>query len=90
MPSADPSSGQPFTPDIALATSRTPTGGTDDLMTLAMASPRTARPASGDGFGFESQPSGSGPHAPGYAGSTMLAALIGVGMLGAGWAWRAL
>jgi hypothetical protein len=55
-----------------------------------MTSPTTAPPASGDGFAFESHPSASGARASGYAGTTMLAALMGVGMLGAGWAWRSL
>jgi hypothetical protein len=39
---------------------------------------------------LEGRPSGPRSHASGYAGTTMLAALIGVGMLGAGWAWRSL
>jgi hypothetical protein len=89
MASADPS-GQPGMPSIALATLPAPTGGTDDLMAVAMASPKTAQPASGEGFGFEGPASGSTAPTSGYAGTTMLAALIGVGMLGAGWAWRSL
>jgi hypothetical protein len=86
----DPSTEPAVAPGIALATAPEPLGGSDDSMTVAMASPTTAAPASGDGFGFESRPSGSRSHASGYAGTTMLAALIGVGMLGAGWAWRSL
>jgi hypothetical protein len=90
MALTDPSTEPAVAPGIALATLPAPTDDGDDLMTVAMASPTSARPASADGFGLEGRPSGPRSHASGYAGTTMLAALIGVGMLGAGWAWRSL
>ena len=89
MAAADQSS-EPLTPGVALASGPAPVSGADDAMTVAMASPKTERPATSDGFVFEGQAAPSTSHAPGTANTTMLAALIGVGMLGAGWAWRSL
>jgi hypothetical protein len=90
MAATDQSSDQPLTPGVALSAGPAPVSGNDDAMTVAMASPKTERPATSDGFAFEGQASPSSSHARGTASTTMLAALIGVGMLGAGWAWRSL
>jgi hypothetical protein len=65
----------------------------DNSFTVAMASPATAPSASpGDSsaFGLEEPMHAGGPIASGFGGTTFLAALIGVGVLGAGWAWRSL
>jgi hypothetical protein len=88
MATADQSSDQPLTPGVSLATGPAPVSGADDAMTVAMASPKTERPATSDGFTFEGQATPASSRAPGTVSTTMLAALIGVGMLGAGWAWR--
>jgi hypothetical protein len=90
MASPDPSNAQPLTPGIALAALPAPTGGDDNVMTVAMVSPAAQPAASPDGFGFEDPASTPRSSAPASGSTTMLAALIGVGMLGAGWAWRAL
>jgi hypothetical protein len=90
MMAAEPSNDQPLTPGIPLMAASAPVNGPDDSMTVALASPRTDRPALLDGVKFEGEASASTAHVPGTANTTMLAALIGVGMLGAGWAWRSL
>jgi hypothetical protein len=90
MAGADQSSDQPLTPGVALAGAPAPVSGNDDAMTVAMASPKTEQPATSEGFAFEGQAASSSSRPPGTANTTMLAALIGVGMLGAGWAWRSL
>jgi hypothetical protein len=92
MASSDTEPG-PLTAGVTMASLPAAGGGSDDTMTVAMASPRTTGSASPDGsagFGLEGPASAAGPIASGFGGTTMLAALIGVGVLGAGWAWRSL
>jgi hypothetical protein len=91
MAASDRPGVQPLTPSLSMASLPSPIGGgSDDLMTVAMVSARTAPSTGSDGFGFDGPASTSGSHHAGYASTTMLAALIGVGMLGAGWAWKSL
>jgi hypothetical protein len=82
----------PITPGVSLAALPAPKGG-DDSYTIAMASPATAAAVSpsvpSSGFGLEG-PAADAPMKAGVGGTPMLAGLLGLGVLGAGWAWRAL
>jgi hypothetical protein len=81
-----------LTPGVKFAS--TPAAApSDEPMTVAMASPKTGGAASPDtssGFGLDGPPLAGGSLPSGMSGTMMLAGLIGVGVLGAGWAWKSL
>jgi hypothetical protein len=87
--SADATAG-PLTAGVTLGSSPAPASTHDDLMTVAMASPRIGAPASTEGFAFDEAATATGRAAAPFGGTAMLTALIGVGVLSAGWAWRSL
>jgi hypothetical protein len=69
------------------------TGATDDAMTVAMVATKGDDSASADdasAFGLDEPAPAGAPLASPFGGTTMLATLVGVGILGAGWAWRSL
>lgn len=90
---ADAPAASPITPGVSLAALPAPKGG-DDSYTIAMASPATAAAVSpavmSSGFGLEGPASADAPMKAGVGGTPLLAGLLGLGVLGAGWAWRAL
>jgi len=90
MASAPDSTDGPLTAGVTMAALPTPASG-DDSFPAALASPRTDGAASpgSSGFGFEGPAQPAAPIASAFGGTTFLAALIGIGVLGAGWAWRA-
>ncbi len=93
MASPDTMPAGPLTTGVTVASLPTNAGGNDNAVTVAMVSPKpepSASPAGGSEFGLEGPAADGGPIAAGFGGTTMLAALIGVGVLGAGWAWRSL
>jgi hypothetical protein len=93
MAMADAPAGGPVTQGVSLAALPTPKDA-DEAYTVAMASPAGSPSASlttaDSGFGLEGPAATGGMVPKGFSGTTMLAGLIGVGVLGAGWAWRAL
>jgi hypothetical protein len=86
-----PSGSEGPTPGVKITSA--PPASSDEPGTVAMASPKTEGAASGDtssGFGLDGPAFAGGPLPSGMSGTMMLAGLIGVGVLGAGWAWKSL
>ncbi|MBM4441825.1 MAG: hypothetical protein FJ027_15535, partial [Candidatus Rokubacteria bacterium] len=86
-----PAGDAPLTSGVTVASLQA--GGSDDDGFVGMASPKTGGASSlnaSPGFGFDGPPSADAPPAGSNYGGMMLAGLVGVGVLGAGWAWKSL
>ena len=85
----------PLTPSVKIASVAAMPASTEAPVTVAMASPKTegsasASPDTSSGFGLDGPGFAGGPVPKGMNGTVLLAGLVGVGVLGAGWAWKSL